>query len=548
MDSPATIPPITGNSVSSRHEPADTTTVSPPCAPIACRNGMCVVRTEPVVRTLDRPGKGTRDDINLSRFLVNPSELFAVISPSGVFVWLSENWPRLLGWSIDEVLGRSMADFVHGDDLDGLGTAHTGLHEGDKQSPLIHRFRNGDGTYRWLEWSARTADGLIFATARDVTRRVEQDIRLRTRTRLLELGEDLAGLGHWVLSLPDYHLEWSPQVFRIHGLDPSSPTPTVEEALACYHPDDRTAVMAIVEHAIDTGEAYTFVKRLIIATGDVRFVSCAGRVDTDESGEVCSVYGVFRDVTDEIRAKSQLQQAKEAAEQASRAKSHFLASMSHELRTPLNAIIGFSEMIRDGVLGPISNPRYTDYSGDIHRSGTLLLNLVNDILDLSKIESGRFDLTPEDVDVIAVIYSAVSTLRLKSQDSEVEVRVDLKTTPLRAMTNPRALEQILINLLSNAVKYSDRRGRVTLSAAAVGDALTIVVKDQGCGIPADKIGIVTQPFERVDNRVDATHGGTGLGLAVVLGLVEAQGGTLCIDSTVDVGTEVTVRLPLRPAV
>lgn len=486
--------------------------------------------------------------MNLSQFLASPLDLFAVISPDGTFVWLSENWPRALGWSLQDMLGRNAADLIHGDDLNRTVSSVVGLtRAGDDIGCFTNRCRTKPGGHRWLEWSVREADNLIYATARDVTDRVERDIRLRTRTRLLELGEGLAGLGHWVLHLPDYHLEWSPEVFRIHGLDPSPRAPGIDRAIGFYHPEDRAAVAAIIEHAIDAGEEFSFVKRLVGADGRLRYVSCAGCVDADETGIPRSVYGVFREVTDEIRAESQLREAKDTAERASRAKSNFLALMSHELRTPLNAIIGFAEMIRDGVLGPIENQRYRTYAGDIHRSGTLLLNLVNDILDLSKIESGRFDLTAEEVDVGEVVANVVSTLRLKARRGGVTVTNSVDPGVLHAVTNPRALEQVMINLVSNAIQYSDAGDAVAIAADAGNGTLTLTVADEGCGIPEDRLATVIQPFERIDNRVDSSHAGTGLGLAVVHGLVEAQGGRLSIDSRVDVGTTVTVTLPLQPA-
>lgn len=492
-------------------------------------------------------GADAGPDVDLSQFLASPLDLFAVIAPDGTFVWLSENWTRVLGWSLEEMLGRHAAELIHGDDVDPTLSLGAGMtRAGDEISQFTNRYRTKRGGHRWLEWSARRADSLIYATARDVTDRVERDIRLRTRTRLLELGEGLAGLGHWVLHLPDYRLEWSPEVFRIHGLDPSPEAPGIDEAFGFYHPEDRASVTAIVEHAIDAEEGFSFVKRLVGADGRLRYVSCAARVDADETGVLRSVYGVFRDVTDEIRAESRLREAKETAERASRAKSEFLASMSHELRTPLNAIIGFSEMIRDGVLGPIENPRYRTYAGDIHRSGTLLLNLVNDILDLSKIESGRFDLTAEDVDIGEVVANVVATLRLKARRGGVSVTSAIDPGVLHAVTNPRALEQVMINLVSNAIQYSSAGDAVTIAADAGNGALTLTVADQGCGIPEDRLATVIQPFERIDNRVDSHHSGTGLGLAVVHGLVEAQGGRLRIESTVDVGTTVMVTLPLHP--
>jgi signal transduction histidine kinase len=236
--------------------------------------------------------------------------------------------------------------------------------------------------------------------------------------------------------------------------------------------------------------------------------------------------------------------SRQRAEQANRAKSVFLTMMSHELRTPLNAILGFSE------LGPAirSEPpvpaQIKEYFGLIHQSGSHLLRLINDILDLSKVEAGKMDLERSEVDIDCV---ATSTLRLIAQQANngglhLEVKID--TPPPRLFADERAIRQILFNLLSNAVRFTPPGGTVGIRAATADDGSTeISVWDTGTGIPRDQIPRLTMPFEQIDNSYARSHGGTGLGLPLVDGLVRLHGGTLTIDSEVGAGTRVTLRLP-----
>jgi two-component system, cell cycle sensor histidine kinase PleC len=235
---------------------------------------------------------------------------------------------------------------------------------------------------------------------------------------------------------------------------------------------------------------------------------------------------------------------KTRAEEANAAKSKFLANMSHELRTPLNAIIGFSEIMESGMFGPLGAEKYTEYSRDIRESGEYLLDVINDILDMSKIEAGGIRLTPEVValePVLADCLRVVST-RAGEKSLKLDAKVD---SDLELNADRRSLKQIALNLLSNAVKFTPDGGAVTVRGRRRGGKVTIVIADSGIGIPKDALRKLGRPFEQVESQLTKRHQGSGLGLAIAKSLVELHGGVMRIRSKLDQGTMVMVRLPLH---
>lgn len=232
------------------------------------------------------------------------------------------------------------------------------------------------------------------------------------------------------------------------------------------------------------------------------------------------------------------------AEASSSAKTAFLANMSHELRTPLNAILGFSDIIARQALGPDANDRYAEYARDINASGAHLLSLINDLLDVAKIEAGRMEIDPRPLDAVTLIETVERMMlpraRARGQRLHHRAAHDL---PL-VVADERAVKQILLNLVSNAVKFTPEGGDIDVSCARSGPGVLLRVSDNGPGIAPDKQERVFQPFSQIDNRYGHASGGTGLGLALVRGLAELHGGRAWIDSTLGEGTTVNVYLPL----
>ena len=242
-----------------------------------------------------------------------------------------------------------------------------------------------------------------------------------------------------------------------------------------------------------------------------------------------------------------LAMARDAAESASRLKSQFLAVMSHELRTPLNAILGFSEVVRDRILGddPLAWERYAEYAGSIHDSGEHLLALISEILDLSKIESGSYTIHPESVDLGHMIRATLALVRPQAERGDVRLLPPELAGNLRIEADARAMKQMILNLLSNAVKFTPPGGEVCVSATMDEDGITFSVRDTGIGIEPEHMKVVFEAFHQGNASVSRRYEGTGLGLSITRGLVEMHGGSIALESEPGMGTLATVHLPRR---
>ena len=235
---------------------------------------------------------------------------------------------------------------------------------------------------------------------------------------------------------------------------------------------------------------------------------------------------------------------KTRAEEANRAKSKFLANMSHELRTPLNAIIGFSEIMESGMFGPLGTDKYREYCHDIHQSGQYLLEVINDILDMSKIEAGRIRLDPEEIELEAFLNDAMRVVSGRADDKRIALAARI-SRGVRLSADHRLLKQIVLNLLSNAVKFTSEGGRISVRARAMRGAVTIAIADTGIGISRDALARLGRPFEQVESQLTKSQQGSGLGLAIAKSLTELHNGTMRIRSKLGSGTIVLLRLPVR---
>ncbi|MFO0987892.1 MAG: ATP-binding protein [Alphaproteobacteria bacterium] len=281
----------------------------------------------------------------------------------------------------------------------------------------------------------------------------------------------------------------------------------------------------------------------------VRFVSGSGVPYFDRAGRFAGYRGIARDVTESVLSNRALLEAKEQAEIASKAKSEFLANMSHELRTPLNAIIGFAEFVAQEPLGPLGHARYAEYLRDIGRSGTHLLEIINDMLDVARIEAGKAELDEDDVRIADTIGDVAKIMHRQIERARLTLALDIADPAPLIRADARAMRQILLNLISNAVKFTPEGGTITIGvrrepgADAAGNGLALSVSDTGIGIAAGDIPKLMQPFAQVHNVYKRKYHGAGLGLTLVRSFAELHGGQVRLESALGRGTTVTVVLP-----
>ncbi|MEZ5773929.1 MAG: PAS domain-containing sensor histidine kinase [Hyphomicrobiaceae bacterium] len=327
---------------------------------------------------------------------------------------------------------------------------------------------------------------------------------------------------------------------------------------ATLHPDDHPAYKAAIARVSQSGTAERIEARLKGGDGEAtpRWVEIDLAQLTDQraeaAGRTADVVAVTRDISERKAREAELIAAREAAESASLAKSRFLANVSHELRTPLNSIIGFSSMLAagGGVRGSVTAAeRGIEYGRIIQSSGEHLLKIVNDLLDISRIEAGRYELTPEPVQTRRLIAESLEMLRPVAEEKGITLSFSGGAMLPDLVADGRAFRQILINLVANAVKFSPGGGSVRVQAMFVesGEGLVLTVADRGIGIAAKDLARLGEPFVQAETRHSRAHEGAGLGLSIARGLARLHGGTLDIASELGFGTTVTVRLPLAVA-
>jgi PAS domain S-box-containing protein len=293
-----------------------------------------------------------------------------------------------------------------------------------------------------------------------------------------------------------------------------------------------------------TGAPHELEERLTSAAGAEYWLFTRKAIATVASGERFLV-GIIYDITERKRMEKDLVAAKLQAEDANRAKTQFLANMSHELRTPLNAVIGFAELIRDEMLGSINEPRYREYADDIHSSGKHLLQIINDILDMTKVEAGTYRLNEDVCDIAKIVGDGVDLVRNQAVQKELDVRIDVPDDLPFLFADARCVRQIVVNVLSNAIKFTPKGGTVAVSARLSDGELAIVVADTGIGMAQDDIPRAFSPFRQLEGSHGRKFEGAGLGLSLIKAMVDLHEGALQVESQVGVGTTVTARFPTR---
>jgi signal transduction histidine kinase len=361
---------------------------------------------------------------------------------------------------------------------------------------------------------------------------------LKDNRAFLEDISSMANVGGWHVDVATDRLTLNDCARRIYEMDDDFEV-TRESILTFYDPDTTRMIREAIAKARGSGEIWRFEVPATTATGRQIWLNSVGR-PVLENGRCVRLIGAIQDITAQVVLTQKLAGLAREAEEASQAKSNFLANMSHELRTPLNAIIGFSELC----LSDAFAARRKDYAALIHEAGTHLLSLINDVLDLSKIEAGGFEIHDGVVDMAAVAAECIDLMRVKADEGSIDLRFERAAALPAICADLRAIKQIALNLLSNALKFTPAGGSVALFAHLERSGeFALGVRDTGIGIPPDEREKVFDSFGQGRHDALTVDKGTGLGLPIVKGLALAMGGRIVLDSEVDRGTCVTVYLP-----
>lgn len=381
---------------------------------------------------------------------------------------------------------------------------------------------------------------------RDNTEEVEANTRLAESVTRLREAQILSGTGYWTVDLRTDELFYSKELRDIMGWTEENTPRTLREAVALVHPEDNDVVDLQMEGAVEKGGLMEYDHRMKTGPGEWKWLRERGRITIGEDGKPAMFEGVTLDITSIKRYESNLQQAIIDAEASSKAKSDFLANMSHELRTPLNAVIGFTSILKDQSPSEVDPEKYAQYLELIQQSGEHLLNIINDVLDLSKIEAGRMVPKFEWISGKAVIEQSVSMVAGLKEAETSEIQIEDNEKVAYILADMQQLKQSVVNLISNAVKFSDA-GQPIVVRLLNDDAggLLIQVEDKGIGMSAEQIEKAYEPFVQIESAYTKSVSGTGLGLAITRNLVELNGGSFAIESEVGKGTIATIHFPLN---
>ncbi len=495
-----------------------------------------------------------KSEEHFRRLIENSSDVASILDANGVNLYQSPSSERVLGYTSDEMMGTNAFERVHPDDRPtvqkALGAA---LSKPGTTHVAEFRYRHKDGSWRILEATGRTIDpndasAGVIVNSRDVTERVEADRELRIQKALLEAQGEASIDGILVVSDEGRILSYNQRFVELWKIPQEVVARRSDDAAVEFVLDqvaDPVGFAERVEHLYNHPDEES---RDEIALTDGRVFDRYTAPIVGNEGEYYGRIWFFRDMTAEKRraqeleiARQEAEIAKIQAESANRAKSQFLANMSHELRTPLNAIIGYAEMLVEDAEEAGFQEGVSDL-GKIRTAAHHLLGLINDVLDLSKIEAGRMDVYIEEFDVRMLLENVRSTIEPLVEKRQNELRIAVGENLGRMSSDLIKVRQILFNLLSNAAKFTDN-GVITLDATRDGEMIVFKVIDTGIGMSQKQIERLFEPFTQADASTTRRYGGTGLGLTISRRFALLLGGSIAVESEEGVGTTFIVSLP-----
>lgn len=499
---------------------------------------------ERIYNTLERAERDNREIIDAV------SDVIFEIDSRGSFVFISAAWQRITGFDPEQFFGQELFALLHQDDQEHQRKTYEQFLKGRKEAYRSYtRLRISDGTFRAVELAMSMVrkdennSTCVIGTITDVEERRRAERALGEAEKKYRAIVENAASGIYQMTPEGIYLSANPAMARILGYEsPDELLKQVKNANESLYLDGRERA-TFVKNLNTKDTMHNFESRMSRKDGGVIWINENARAVRDETGSILYFEGSVYDITERKNADIALREAKFHSDIANRAKSEFLANMSHELRTPLNAIIGFSEMIKNQVFGQIEQDSYREYAEDIHKSGNGLLRIINEILDISKIDAGNRQLNESTLSIERITKSALDLLAPKVDEGDVNVSVNLDGVP-EIVGEELALKQVFVNILSNAIKFTPKGGHVTVTNELDSSGqLRIAITDTGIGLNEDEIKKALSPFGQVDNDLARDNSGTGLGLTLADALMQLHGGALDLFSQKGIGTTVSLILP-----
>lgn len=467
----------------------------------------------------------------------------------GGIVMANAAMEKVLGYERNELSGKSIKKITFSGDLHLLEDSIFLLESGERPTFTFEkRCIKKDGSYCWVRAelgmlkSEHGDPAYLICTFIDISEQKQTEQALRQSEAYLLQAQHISNTGHWAVNIADMKPIWSEETRRIHEVNEAY-VPNLEEAIDFFDEASKGIITEAFTRCLSEGIPYDLTLGIISGKGNHKWVRAIG-APKYEGREIVKIFGVFQDITEQVKAERELIAARLAAEEAAQAKTMFLSNMSHEIRTPLNALIGSTHlMLQDN---PTEGQK--EMLEIMQFSGNNLLSLVNDILDYNKIEAGKLSLESIEVEIPKFLSSLSQTHQYKASEKGIYLKVEVgEGVPSHILADPTRLTQIINNLTSNAIKFTETGG-VTIRVEANTEApagmvnLAISVIDTGIGIPADKLEDVFGSFTQASAETTRKYGGTGLGLAISKNLVELMDGTISLESEPDKGSTFTVSI------
>ena len=478
--------------------------------------------------------------------LITEAEPYRIPGPK--ILWANKSFTRMMGYQPEEVIGHTPRMFQREDFDPEVGRRiGEGLNRWEQVREVVRNYTK-DGRLVYIELDiVPIADEtgwfhFWLAVQRDVTERVLAEERIEEAERRYKAAAAVSLIGVWDWDVGTEALYWSREFMNIVGITEDEFSGDFSAFQERLHPEDHDRVLQAVNDNLQNRVPYTIEYRLKHAGGPYVYLRARGDTLREGDGNVLRMVGSVQDISDQIAHEAELKAARDAADRASAAKSQFLANMSHEIRTPLNGILGMTHLLQRTGL----DERQKSFVSDIGASGAVLRGLIDDVLDITRIEAGEIVLANEAFRVGDVFDGAADAVRGVAAEKQFEFKTEFDVDPsLPGQGDAKRLRQVLINLLGNAIKFTDT-GTVRFSARSLGsNTIRFEVEDTGCGIAQEDQARIFERFQQADGSDSRAHGGSGLGLSIVRGIVDKTGGRLRFDSQPGKGSRFILDWPLN---